>query len=112
MVCSLDAQCHGVYDNGCDDGINDIFTCPLESIYGDSLRGSCIYIKDAVDMNVSKINNGNGKGLGTVAHPKFVGNSGKFDHVHGIMCLWDNPELCNRYYTKQLSYLYVVINRN
>ena len=77
-ICSLDAQCQGVYDNGCDAGINDIFTCPLESIYGDSMRGSCIYNKDAVDMNVSRINDVSGKERGNVVNHQFVGDSGKY----------------------------------
>ena len=45
-VCSSDSRCQGVYDHGCDAGVNDTFLCPRESIYGDSLRGSCIYNKD------------------------------------------------------------------
>ena len=63
-VCSSDSRCQGVYDNGCDAGINDIFTCPRESIYGDSLRGSCIYNKDTVNIKHTRDKNADARGGG------------------------------------------------
>ena len=44
-ACSGDANCQGVYDNGCDAGANDIFLCPTSATYRNSSR-SCIYQKN------------------------------------------------------------------
>ena len=52
-ACSLDSNCEGVYDDGCDESLNDVYLCSFESKirFGyDLLTGkySCVYGKTGI----------------------------------------------------------------
>ena len=44
QACSIDNNCQGVYDAGCNAEANDIYLCPKAATYGTS-GSSCIYQK-------------------------------------------------------------------
>ena len=44
-ACTLDSNCLGVYDNGCDESARDVYLCPVGTTYSISSSGSCILEK-------------------------------------------------------------------
>ena len=53
-ACTLDSNCAGVYDNGCDEGAGDVYLCPVGTTYASS-SSSCILEKGNIWYFLAKL---------------------------------------------------------
>ena len=54
QACSLDSNCAGVYDQGCDESADDVFLCPVGTTYETS-GSSCILEKGNIWYFLAKL---------------------------------------------------------
>ena len=47
-ACSVDSNCQAVYDQHCDESLNNVYLCPIGSSYATSATSSCIYEKQGI----------------------------------------------------------------
>ena len=45
VECRRSSSCKAVYDNFCDNSVQDVYLCPVGYDYETSNRGSCVYEK-------------------------------------------------------------------